>query len=152
MGHRKLPLAYNPTTKQSDRRHLYQLNDDYSRHLSFGSDENNDGVPEAFNMLGAWVKTTATDPGAAITFTHSMAVQTTSPSAPNVAWEIVCFKHSGVGAPAVGVHGGALSLVYEGGAVTPNSIVLVLRTSGVRTISVAEPVTMLVFFAPVGNW
>ena len=152
MSGRKFPLAINPTASDSQRRHQFRADDDYNRRISFGSDENGDGTPEPHNMLGTWVKATAVDPGAVITFSHNLGLQATSAVTPQVAWEIVCFKHSGAGAPAVGVHGGALSLVYEGGVVTANSIQLVLRTAGTRTIDGPNPVTVLVFFAPVGNW
>lgn len=150
MPRRQVGIA--PSTTAALRREVVHTRDWANRNLSFGSDRSGDGVPEPDNMLGTWVKASFTTPGGTATFSHNLNVQATSAVTPNVVWEIICFKHSGAGAPAAGLHGGALSLVYEGGAVTANSIVLVLRTSGARTIDAPNPVTALVFFAPVGNW
>lgn len=152
MSRRKTVVPFVPVGLEAQRRAFLSVADDYGRHVSFGSDENADGIPEAHNMLGGWARATAVDPGAVLTFAHNLKLQATAVGTPNVAWPVVLFKHNGTGAPALGVHGGALSLVYEGGVVTSNSIQLVLRTAGTRTIDVANPVTALVFFTPIGNW
>lgn len=145
----KLPLHAITHARQAEslKRELIRERDRNNKDLGFGSPNNQD------NIRGTWVTLVFDNHGQTQTATHSLDINATVAATPNVGWIVFGIKHNGTGAPALGVAGGDISLIYEGGTVTNNSIQLVIRASATRTINAGNPVTMIVFFIPYGeNW
>lgn len=103
------------------------------------------------NIRGSWVEAEFDSAGATATFTHNLNLPVFSASEPNVRWLFTNFSHSGAGPGAATT---AMSLLYEGGTVATNSIVLRLMVAaGTRTIaSGANAVKVCAFFTPAVRW
>jgi len=102
------------------------------------------------NIRGSWVEAQIDAANAVVTFTHNLDLPVVGADEPNVRWAVLNFKHSGVGAAP-----GALQLVYEDSVctVTANTIDLVLRVEGTRTLAAgANAVRASVFFIPCVRW
>ncbi len=103
------------------------------------------------NMEGSWVTVSFTALDTATTVTHNLELDTTGTASanPNVVWRVMGIKHSGVGATAVD----SMSVNYEiGDAINTNDIELRLYSGGTRTVSGAQPATVLLWLYGVDIW
>jgi hypothetical protein len=102
------------------------------------------------NIRGSWVSVEFAAADTAVAFNHNLDIPVFGTNEPNVRWLFSNFRHSGVG-PAVS----NLNLEYDDllCTMTKDSIDLVLRSQGVRTIAVgANAVKVDVFFVPAVRW
>jgi len=97
------------------------------------------------NIRGSWVQVSVTALDSPVVFTHNLDVEFVSATTPNVLWLPMRFVHDGTAA----LGSSALALNYEtGDVVTRNSIELRLYCGTGRTVSVASPVEVTLFFIP----
>jgi hypothetical protein len=107
------------------------------------------------NIRGSWVEVEFDGTGAANyqDFHHNMGLPEGAAGEPNVRWLCTNFRHSGAGA----VGASTLSLEFDDSVAAPsnptNTIRLVLRAEGTRTIAAgANAVKVSVFFIPAVRW
>lgn len=118
--------------------------------LRFGDARHPDGTaqhPNGYieNLEGSFVTVTWQSLDTAVTCQHNLDLSTngTANTNPNVNWLVMGTKHNGTGANV----NDSLSVVYEeGDTIDADSIELRLYTGGTRTVNVANPVTMVLWF------
>lgn len=151
-------ILYDPQDPKSVSEHASRVQRVVDGQIEFGSPQNPndpqsttvaDGVTHngiLQNMLGAWVEILVdTAPGLAanITCTHNLGVPIVNASTPNVRWLVFGWQHNAAGTGATST----VSVVYEGGTVAENSIVLRFYANA-RTVNDANPLKCTLFFVP----
>lgn len=163
MGRRLRDILVDPNNLKSVADALTEVISVLDREVSIGDpqDPTNDastqlagaaGPPvhngDGGNLIGDWCEEHIDTAGAAVTFNHNLGLPVVN-GEPNVFW-IYTLRHSGLLAIATS----HLNLDFDDTlcTVTTNSIDLVLRSDGVRTVNGANPVRARVRFFPVTRY
>ncbi len=155
----RIPQAViNPKDPLSIVEHLYRVQRVVDGQIDFGApqdpkDPASSTLPDGSahngilnNILGSWFEISIGTGDLAVdqTCTHNLGQPIVSATTPNVRWLVFGIQHNAAGAGA----GSTVSVVYEGGTVGENSIVLRFYAAA-RTVNDANPLKVTLFFIPV---